>query len=69
MSKKHLIIWALLAGGGFVWVIGDLFQQFAAKYLGIGRGIPLTNTNQFWGLPGLYLSFRSLQVLISNTSC
>ena len=33
-----------------MWVVGDLFQQFATKYLGIGRGIPLSNTNQFWGL-------------------
>ena len=36
--------------GGFIWVIGDLFQQYAAKYVGIGRGIPLSNTNQLWGL-------------------
>jgi glucose uptake protein GlcU len=36
--------------GGFCWVIGDLFQQYAAKYIGIGRGIPLSNTNQLWGL-------------------
>ena len=43
-----VLFWLFL--GGFVWVIGDLFQQFAAKYLGIGRGIPLTNTNQLWGL-------------------
>src|SRR5262249_42888077 len=35
---------------GFVWVIGDLFQQYAAKYVGISRGIPLSNTNQLWGL-------------------
>jgi drug/metabolite transporter (DMT)-like permease len=43
-----VLFWLFL--GGFVWVIGDLFQQFAAKYLGIGRGIPLSNTNQLWGL-------------------
>jgi drug/metabolite transporter (DMT)-like permease len=36
--------------GGFCWVIGDLFQNYAAKYIGIGRGIPLSNTNQLWGL-------------------
>ncbi len=42
------IFWLFL--GGFVWVIGDMFQQFAAKYIGIGRGIPLSNTNQLWGL-------------------
>jgi hypothetical protein len=43
-----MLFWLFL--GGFVWVIGDLFQQFAAKYVGIGRGIPLSNTNQLWGL-------------------
>jgi len=43
-----VLFWLML--GGFVWVIGDLFQQYAAKYLGISRGIPLSNTNQLWGL-------------------
>jgi len=43
--------------GGFCWVIGDLFQQFAAKYIGIGRGIPLANTNQLWGLAWSALVF------------
>jgi hypothetical protein len=46
--------------GGFVWVIGDMFQQFAAKYLGIGRGIPLSNTNQLWGLAWGALVFGEL---------
>ncbi len=36
--------------GGFCWVVGDLFQNYAAKYIGIGRGVPLSNTNQLWGL-------------------
>ncbi len=36
--------------GGFIWVIGDVFQQYAAKYVGISRGIPLSNTNQLWGM-------------------
>ena len=43
-----MLFWPFL--GGFCWVIGDLFQQYAAKYIGIGRGIPLSNTNQLWGL-------------------
>lgn len=47
-AARGVLFWLFL--GGFVWVIGDLFQQFAAKYLGIGRGIPLSNTNQLWGL-------------------
>ena len=45
---RPLLFWPFL--GGFCWVIGDLFQNFAAKYIGIGRGIPLSNTNQLWGL-------------------
>ncbi len=45
---KGVLVWLLM--GGFVWVVGDLFQQYAAKYVGIGRGIPLSNTNQLWGL-------------------
>jgi len=52
------LFWLFL--GGFVWVIGDLFQQFAAKYLGIGRGIPLSNTNQLWGLAWGALVFGEL---------
>ena len=48
IQTKDVLFWLML--GGFVWVIGDLFQQYAAKYLGISRGIPLSNTNQLWGL-------------------
>jgi glucose uptake protein GlcU len=44
VHSQQLLFWLFL--GGFVWVVGDLFQQFATKYLGIGRGIPLSNTNQ-----------------------
>src|SRR5499425_1394404 len=47
-SARGVIFWLIL--GGFIWVIGDLFQQYAAKYVGISRGIPLSNTNQLWGL-------------------
>jgi hypothetical protein len=47
-AAKPVLFWLFL--GGFCWVIGDLFQQYAAKYIGISRGIPLSNTNQLWGL-------------------
>jgi len=40
----------LADAGRLVWVLGDLFQQYATKYVGISRGIPLSNTNQLWGL-------------------
>jgi hypothetical protein len=42
-------------------VIGDLFQQYAAKYAGISRGIPLSNTNQLWGLLWGVLVFGELR--------
>ena len=57
-SKSNEIFWLFL--GGFVWVIGDIFQQYATKYLGIGRGIPLSNTNQLWGLAWGALVFGEL---------
>jgi drug/metabolite transporter (DMT)-like permease len=58
IHQPGLVFWLFL--GGFVWVVGDLFQQFAAKYLGIGRGIPLSNTNQLWGLAWGALVFGEL---------
>src|ERR1700687_58727 len=48
VRSREVLFWPLL--GGFMWVVGDLFQNFAAKYVGISRGIPLSNTNQLWGL-------------------
>lgn len=47
-NARGVLFWLML--GGFIWVIGDIFQQYAAKYIGISRGIPLSNTNQLWGL-------------------
>src|SRR5256884_1624160 len=48
LGARSVIFWLIL--GGFVWVIGDIFQQFAAKYVGISRRIPLSHLNQLWGL-------------------
>lgn len=58
-SARAVLFWLML--GGFVWVIGDLFQQYATKYVGISRGIPLSNTNQLWGLLWGVLVFHELQ--------
>jgi drug/metabolite transporter (DMT)-like permease len=57
-AARSVIFWIFL--GGFCWVIGDLFQQYATKYLGIGRGVPLSNTNQLWGLAWGVLVFGEL---------
>lgn len=48
VGARDVLFWLML--GGFIWVIGDVFQQYAAKYVGISRGIPLSNSNQLWGL-------------------
>ena len=58
-AVRPALFWLFL--GGFCWVIGDLFQQYAAKYIGIGRGIPLSNTNQLWGLAWAVFVFGELR--------
>jgi glucose uptake protein GlcU len=60
-ANRHILFWPLL--GGFMWVVGDLFQNYATKYVGISRGIPLSNTNQLWGLLWAILVFRELHGL------
>ena len=59
VNARAVTFWLML--GGFIWVIGDLFQQYAAKYVGISRGIPLSNTNQLWGLLWGVLVFGELR--------
>ncbi|HET9407022.1 MAG TPA: GRP family sugar transporter [Candidatus Sulfotelmatobacter sp.] len=58
VQARPVLFWLMLSG--FVWVIGDLFQQYATKYIGISRGIPLSNTNQLWGLLWGILVFHEL---------
>jgi hypothetical protein len=64
-SARGVIFWLML--GGFIWVVGDLFQQYAAKYVGISRGIPLSNTNQLWGLLWGVLVFGELHGRSAST--
>src|SRR6266568_3827492 len=65
LSARGVIFWLML--GGFIWVIGDLFQQYAAKYVGISRGIPLSNSNQLWGLLWGIFVFSELHGRSSST--
>jgi drug/metabolite transporter (DMT)-like permease len=58
---RPALFWLFL--GGFCWVLGDIFQQYAAKYIGIGRGVPLSNTNQLWGLAWGALVFGEMAAL------
>lgn len=64
-GTRPVLFWLLV--GGFIWVIGDLFQQYAAKYIGISRGIPLSNTNQLWGLLWGMLVFGELRSASGGT--
>jgi len=57
-ALRPSLLWLLL--GGFCWVIGDLFQQYATKYVGISRAIPLSNTNQLWGFAWGVLVFGEM---------
>jgi glucose uptake protein GlcU len=64
VANRAILLWPML--GGFMWVVGDLFQNYAAKYVGISRGIPLSNTNQLWGLLLGLLVFGELRGLTAN---
>jgi glucose uptake protein GlcU len=63
-ADREILFWPLL--GGFMWVVGDLFQNYATKYVGISRGIPLSNTNQLWGLLWAIFVFSELHGLSGN---
>jgi drug/metabolite transporter (DMT)-like permease len=65
VDARDVLFWLML--GGFVWVIGDVFQQYAAKYVGISRGIPLANSNQLWGLLWGVLVFGELHGRSAST--
>jgi glucose uptake protein GlcU len=63
-AQNSILFWPLL--GGFMWVVGDLFQNYAAKYVGISRGVPLSNTNQLWGLLWATMVFGELRGMSWN---
>ena len=64
VADRSILFWPAL--GGFMWVVGDLFQNYATKYVGISRGIPLSNTNQLWGLLWAILVFHELHGMTGN---
>src|SRR5438270_8436020 len=51
MEKKHLIVWALLAG--VLWAIANTLTVYAIKDVGLSIAFPLWNINSliglFWG--------------------
>jgi glucose uptake protein GlcU len=64
-ANRSILFWPLL--GGFMWVVGDLFQNYATKYIGISRAVPLSNTNQLWGLLWAIFVFNELHGLSRHT--
>src|ERR1700752_4199918 len=64
-GARRVIFWLMV--GGFILVIGDMFQQYAATYVGISRGIPLSNSNQLWGLLWGIFVFGELHGRSSST--
>src|SRR5271156_1208166 len=59
MAKKHLIVWAILAGG--LWAVANTLTVFAIRDVGLATAFPLWNTNSLIGLVWGWLLFRELQ--------
>src|ERR1700712_4459720 len=57
-EKKHLIVWALLAGG--LWAVANTLTVFAIRDVGLGVAFPMWNANSLIGLFWGWLLFREL---------
>ena len=58
-AKKHLIVWAILAGA--LWAVANTLTVFAIRDVGLSTAFPLWNTNSLIGLLWGRLLFRELQ--------
>ena len=58
-AKKHLIVWAILAGA--LWAVANTLTVFAIRDVGLATAFPLWNTNSLIGLLWGRLLFRELQ--------
>jgi len=58
-SKKHLIIWALLAGA--LWAVANTLTVFAIRDVGLAIAFPLWNANALIGLFWARVLFRELE--------
>ena len=57
--RKHLIVWAILAGA--LWAVANTLTVFAIRDVGLATAFPLWNTNSLIGLLWGRLLFRELQ--------
>src|ERR1700712_933676 len=59
MEKKHLIVWALLAGA--LWAVANTLTVFAIRDVGLAVAFPMWNANSLIGLLWGRVLFRELQ--------
>src|ERR1700735_348182 len=59
LAKKHLIVWAVLAGA--LWAVANTLTVFAIRDVGLATAFPLWNTNCLIGLGWGMLLFRELE--------
>src|ERR1700728_99019 len=59
MEKKHLIVWALLAGA--LWAVANTLTVFAIRDVGLTVAFPLWNANALVGLFWGWVLFRELE--------
>src|SRR6201994_3313939 len=58
MLRKHLIIWAILAGA--LWAVANTLTVFAIRDVGLAIAFPMWNTNSLVGLFWGRILFREL---------
>src|SRR5512139_1098978 len=58
-EKKHLIVWAILAG--MLWAVANTLTVFAIRNVGLSIAFPLWNTNSVIGLFWGWLLFNELR--------
>ena len=58
-EKKHLIVWAILAG--MLWAVANTLTVFAIRNVGLSIAFPLWNTNSLVGIFWGWLLFNELR--------
>src|ERR1700727_3088554 len=59
VARKHLIVWAILAGA--LWAVANTLTVFAIRDVGLATAFPLWNTNSLIGLLWGRVLFRELE--------
>src|ERR1700710_1131693 len=59
LARKHLIVWAILAGA--LWAVANTLTVFAIRDVGLATAFPLWNTNSLIGLLWGRLLFQELR--------